>query len=101
MQAREFGGEFHGVAMPPGAPEIVLPAVVATMRATAGKLHDDGAAFPIVGVAPVIDEFPTDAASIQIPDDGAGQVLDDASAFKWSLIRASRSGECSFPENDP
>src|SRR4051812_5802930 len=87
--------------MPPRAPEIVLAAIVAAMRATARKLHDDSAAFPVISVASMIDEFPTDAAGIEITDNGRGRILDDPMALKCSEAGASWGLKRVFAKYDP
>ena len=85
MEAGEFGREFDRVAMTPLPPEAVLAAVVAMMRAAARELDDDGAAFAVVRVAAMIDEFPTDAIGVEIGNDGRGAGRSDSSDLSdWS-----------------
>src|SRR4051812_30770355 len=54
--------------MTPLPPKAVLPAIVAMMRTAARKLHHDSAAFSIISVMTMIDQFPADAIGIQIRD---------------------------------
>jgi len=85
MEAGEFSGKFDGVAMTPLPPKAVLAAVVAMMRAAARELDDDGAAFAIVSVATMIDEFPTDAIGVEIGNDWRWASRSDSSDLSdWS-----------------
>src|SRR5687768_3338315 len=61
MQARQLSGELHRIAMPPGAPKLVLAAIMTTMRTAPRELHYHRAAFPVISVTAVINEFPADA----------------------------------------
>jgi len=66
VQAGDFSGELHRVAMSPTRPEASLPAVVALVRAAPGELHDDRAFAAPVAVPPVVDQLPPHAVLVEV-----------------------------------
>ncbi|MNN22770.1 hypothetical protein D3C81_1361460 [compost metagenome] len=66
MQARQFLREQYRIAMAPACPESALPAVAAQVRAAARELHHHRLASAPIGVAVVVNQFPTDAVGIEV-----------------------------------
>ena len=68
VEAGDFLGKLHRVAVAPLGPEAALAAVAAKMRAAARELHDHGPLAAPVGVVGVIDQLPAHAVVVQPGD---------------------------------
>src|SRR5271168_4738943 len=68
MEACKLLREQDGIPVTPARPEAALSAVIAKVRATAGKLNYDGAQTAPIAVASVVDEFPTDPVGVEVAD---------------------------------